>query len=326
MSVDTEREEMKKRVLSGIMMITLAAALLLSGCSGGSAAKGSSDGSLNGKNVSVVTPYLSSVTTKQMVDNIERDLKAEGINVNVVDTKGDFGELASRIEDIVSSKADAMIIVSADPGQVETQLKDAFDAGVPVFGVDSGFIEGMKVNATSDNYEMGKTICRYLFEDLMNKKGTVIALTYRPHPGVVKRCEAFDEMIKDYPDISLITEQQVDVPAGPIESSREIMENLILSNPEKDSVTAVFAAWDEPAIGASQALEAAGRDEVIVTGVDGNSQAVEMIEKGSNLKATLSQNFDGMTDIVVKDVIDLLSGKEIETGEKYAPATLVTKK
>ncbi len=325
MSVDTEREEMKKRVLSGIMMITLAAALLLSGCSGGSAAKGSSDSSLNGKNVSVVTPYLSSVTTKQMVDNIERDLKAEGINVNVVDTKGDFGELASRIEDIVSSKADAMIIVSADPGQVETQLKDAFDAGVPVFGVDSGFIEGMKVNATSDNYEMGKTICRYLFEDLMNKKGTVIALTYRPHPGVVKRCEAFDEMIKDYPDISLITEQQVDVPAGPIESSREIMENLILSNPEKDSVTAVFAAWDEPAIGASQALEAAGRDEVIVTGVDGNSQAVEMIEKGSNLKATLSQNFDGMTDIVVKDVIDLLSGKEIETGEKYAPATLVTK-
>lgn len=307
------------------MMITLAAALLLSGCSGGSAAKGSSDSSLNGKNVSVVTPYLSSVTTKQMVDNIERDLKAEGINVNVVDTKGDFGELASRIEDIVSSKADAMIIVSADPGQVETQLKDAFDAGVPVFGVDSGFIEGMKVNATSDNYEMGKTICRYLFEDLMNKKGTVIALTYRPHPGVVKRCEAFDEMIKDYPDISLITEQQVDVPAGPIESSREIMENLILSNPEKDSVTAVFAAWDEPAIGASQALEAAGRDEVIVTGVDGNSQAVEMIEKGSNLKATLSQNFDGMTDIVVKDVIDLLSGKEIETGEKYAPATLVTK-
>ena len=307
------------------MMITLAAALLLSGCSGGSTVTGSSDGSLKGKNVSVVTPYLSSVTTKQMVDNIEKDLKAEGINVNVVDTKGDFGELASRIEDIVSSKADAMIIVSADPGQVETQLKDAFDAGVPVFGVDSGFIEGMKVNATSDNYEMGKTICRYLFEDLMNKKGTVIALTYRPHPGVVKRCEAFDEMIKDYPDISLITEQQVDVPAGPIESSREIMENLILSNPEKDSVTAVFAAWDEPAIGASQALEAAGRDEVIVTGVDGNSQAVEMIEKGSNLKATLSQNFDGMTDIVVKDVIDLLSGKEIETGEKYAPATLVTK-
>ena len=261
------------------------AALLFSGCSGGSAAKGSSDGSLNGKNVSVVTPYLSSVTTKQMVDNIERDLKAEGINVNVVDTKGDFGEQC------YSSK-----------------------------------IDGMKVNATSDNYEMGKTICRYLFEDLMNKKGTVIALTYRPHPGVVKRCEAFDEMIKDYPDISLITEQQVDVPAGPIESSREIMENLILSNPEKDSVTAVFAAWDEPAIGASQALEAAGRDEVIVTGVDGNSQAVEMIEKGSNLKATLSQNFDGMTDIVVKDVIDLLSGKEIETGEKYAPATLVTKK
>ena len=31
----------------------------------------------------------------------------------------------------------------------------------------------------------------------------------------------------------------------------------------------------------------AGRDEVIVTGVDGNSQAVELINEGSNLKATV---------------------------------------
>ena len=41
----------------------------------------------------------------------------------------------------------------------------------------------------------------------------------------------------------------------------------------------------EPAIGAAQAIEAAGRDEIVVAGIDGNSQAVEMIEKGSVIKA-----------------------------------------
>ena len=255
-----------------------------------------------GKKISILTANLSSVTTNQMCEMMKAGMEKEGMEVTLVDTKGDFGQLASRIEDSVSAKADAIVIVSCDPGQIAPQLQTAFDAGVPVFGCDSGYMEGMMINATSDNYAMGQLITKYLFEDLMGGKGTVIALTHRPHPGVVKRCEAFDDMIKDYPDITLITEQHVEVP-GPIENSRKIMENLILSNSAKDSVTAVWCGWDEPAIGATQALMDAGRDEVIVTGVDGNSQAVELINEGSNLKATVEQNFEGMSQIVVDELV-----------------------
>lgn len=276
------------------------------------------------KKVSILTPYLSSVTTNQMVEAMKALMTEKGMEVTVVDTKGDFAQLASRIEDVVSSKADAIVLVSADPTQVQTQLQTAFDAGIPVFGCDSGFIDGMMVNATSDNHAMGELIARYLFEDLMGKKGTVIALTHRPHPGVVKRCEAFDELIKEYPDIKLITEQHIEVP-GPIENSRKVMENLILANSEKDSITAVWCAWDEPAIGATQALQDAGRSEVIVTGVDGNSQAIEMINKDSNLKATVAQNFEGMANIVVNEMAKMFAGEEIKKGEQYAPATIVKK-
>ena len=277
-----------------------------------------------GKKISILTANLSSVTTNQMCEMMKAGMEKEGMEVTLVDTKGDFGQLASRIEDSVSAKADAIVIVSCDPGQIAPQLQTAFDAGVPVFGCDSGYMEGMMINATSDNYAMGQLITKYLFEDLMGGKGTVIALTHRPHPGVVKRCEAFDDMIKDYPDITLITEQHVEVP-GPIENSRKIMENLILSNSAKDSVTAVWCGWDEPAIGATQALMDAGRDEVIVTGVDGNSQAVELINEGSNLKATVEQNFEGMSQIVVDELVKLFNGEEIEKGYRYAPATLITK-
>lgn len=277
-----------------------------------------------GKNVSLLTANLSSVTTNQMIEYMKAGLEAQGVNVTVVDTKGDFGQLASRIEDSVSSKADAIVLVSADPGLVATQLQMAFDANVPVFGCDSGYMEGMMVNATSDNYKMGEDIARYLFEDLMGGKGTVIALTHRPHPGVAKRCQAFDDLLKQYPDIKLITEQHVEVP-GPIDSARTIMENLILANAAKDSITAVWCAWDEPAIGVTQALTDAGRDEVIVTGVDGNSQAVELIEQGSNLKATMAQNFEGMANIVVTEITKLFSGETVTPGDQYAPAVLITK-
>ena len=277
-----------------------------------------------GKNVSLLTANLSSVTTNQMIEYMKAGLEALGVTVTVVDTKGDFGQLASRIEDSVSSEADAIVLVSADPGLVATQLQMAFDAGVPVFGCDSGYMEGMMVNATSDNYKMGEDIARYLFEDLMGGKGTVIALTHRPHPGVAKRCQAFDDLLKQYPDIKLITEQHVEVP-GPIDSARTIMENLILANAAKDSITAVWCAWDEPAIGVTQALTDAGRDEVIVTGVDGNSQAVELIEQGSNLKATMAQNFEGMANIVVTEIAKLFNGETVTPGDQYAPAVLITK-
>lgn len=279
---------------------------------------------MTGKQVTLMTPYLGSVTTNQMVEFMKAELEAKGAVVTVINTNNDFAELASQVENVASGgQTDAIVLVSADPSQIANQLQDAFDAGIPVFGCDSGFIEGMQVNATSDNYQMGSLIVKYLFEDLMGGKGTVIALTHRPHPGVVKRCEAFDDLIKEYPDITLITEQHV--PAEqPINDAQSIVENLLLANAEKDSVTAIWAAWDEPAIGATQALKEAGRDEVIVTGVDGNQQAVALVAEGGNLKATVAQNFEGMGTIVVEEMEKLFAGEEIEKGEQYAPATLIT--
>ena len=279
--------------------------------------------SFSGKKVSVMTPYLSSVTTNQMVNDLDTKLSAEGAEVTVIDTANDFAALASRIEDVVAAGTDAIVLVSADPTQLENQLQEAFDAGIPVFGVDSGFIDGMQVNATSDNHQMGELIVSYLFDDLMGGEGTVVALTHRPHPGVVKRCEAFDELLTEHDGISLITEQHV--PAEqPINDAQDIVQNLLVSNPEEGSITAIWCGWDEPAIGATQACQEAGRDEILVVGVDGNEQAISLILDGTNLKATVAQNFDGMVDIVVEQMGKLFRGETIQPGELYAEATLIT--
>lgn len=270
-----------------------------------------------------MTPYLSSVTTNQMVEYLQSGLEEKGAEVTVIDTANDFSALASRIEDVVTAQTDGIILVSADPTQLENQLQEAFDAGIPVFGCDSGYIEGMETNATSDNYQMGEMITEYLFNDLMGGEGTVISLTHRPHPGVVKRCEAFDDMIAEEDGIELITEQHI--PAEqPINDAQDTVENLLLSNPDKDSITAIWCGWDEPAIGATQACMEAGRDEILVVGVDGNEQAVSLIQEGTNLKATVKQNFEGMAQIVLEQMELLFTGGETEHGELYADATLIT--
>ncbi len=73
------------------------------------AAKAADGSALAGKKISVMTPYLTSVTTNQMTGFIKDNLEAEGAEVFVIDTANDFAELASRIEDVVSSGTDGIV-------------------------------------------------------------------------------------------------------------------------------------------------------------------------------------------------------------------------
>jgi ribose transport system substrate-binding protein len=303
---------MKKRnllLVMGIVLLSLPSALFASG------------NSEKPKQVSICTPYLSSVTTKEMVEDMEAKLVKNGFTVVINDSANDNSRLVTDIETSVVSGSSAIIIVSVDPKICETQINEAVDAGVAVFGCDAGYIDSMEMNASSDNYQMGEMISTYLF-DKMGKKGTVVHLTHRPHPGVVQRSYAMEDVLKNYPEITLISEHHVDVP-NQINNSKEIVENLLTTYPEKGSINAILCAWDEPAIGATQALQEAGRDEVLVVGVDGNEQALKLINEGTNFKATLAQDFLSMAELVASDVTKVLNGETIDKGEKYIPALLI---
>ena len=303
---------MKKRNLLLIMIISLM--VLPSALFAG----GSSE---QQKQVSICTPYLSSVTTKEMVENMQARLVENGFEVVVNDSANDNSRLVTDIETSVVSGSSAIIIVSVDPKICETQINEAADAGVAVFGCDAGYIDAMQMNASSDNYQMGEMITSYLF-DKMNNEGTIVHLTHRPHPGVVQRSYAMEDVLAKTPNVELISEHHVDVP-NQINNSKEIVENLLTTYPAKGSINAILCAWDEPAIGATQALQEAGRDEVLVVGVDGNEQAVKLINEGTNFKATLAQDFLGMANLVADEVAKVLNGETAGKGEKYVPALLI---
>lgn len=310
---------------SMFILITLLVAIGLTACgsgSGGGNGEGGSGGE-GSKTVSILTPYLSSVTTNEMVEALKQQAEEKGWKTNVIDTKGDVGQLASRMEDVVSSNTDAIILVSTDPNQLKNQIQRAAESNIPVFGCDSGYIDGMTMNATSDNAEMSQLISEYLLEQI-DSEGSLVVLTHRPHPGVLARTVKLDEILEGTPGITKLTEQQVEVP-GPIESARQQMESLLLGNQAEGAITAVWTGWDEAAIGAAQAIEAAGRTDIIVTGIDGNSQAVDMIEKGSPLAATVKQNFLGMTEIVIEQMELVFAGQPVEGTELHAPAELITR-
>jgi len=276
------------------------------------------------KTVAVITPYLASVTTNQMIKAFEREAKAKGWDVVTVDTKGDFGALASRMEDMIARKVDAIVLGSADPNQLKDQIKKSNEAGIPVLGADAGWIPGVTCNVTSDNYVMSAMMTTFLF-NAIDRKGNIVVFTHRPHHGVRKRTLILDAILIENPDIKVITEHHVQVP-GPIEDARKAMESILIANPQPGSIQAVWAGWDEPAIGATQAIIAAGRqNEIVVAGVDGTSQAIELIEKGTPLIATVSQDFEGMMVILVEQLERIFSGKSPISIEVYTPSKLIYK-
>ncbi len=276
------------------------------------------------KTVAILTPYLASVTTNTLIKALEEFGENEGWKVTVIDTKGDFGALANRWEDVIAQGVDAIIMGMGDPNQFKKQIAMADEAGIPVFGGDAGYIDGMICNVTSNNYTLSAQITSYLF-DKLEGQGKLVKFYHSAHPGVRKREIVFDAIEESIPDIEIVAEHFVQVP-GPIEDARKAMQNILLANPNPGNINAVWAAWDEPAIGAMLAIMEAGRqDEIIVVGIDGNEQALEMIKKGSCIKATVKQDFVAMAQIITDQVKKVFNGEEVTDKIFYAPSILMTK-
>ena len=144
------------------------------------------------------------------------------------------------------------------------------------------------------------------------------------HPGVHQREIALDDALKANAEIKQVGEHYVQVP-GQIDDSRSAMDALLLGNPADGAINAVWAAWDEPGIGANLAIEAAGRKGIIIAGIDGNPQAIELIKGCTAYVGTVRQGFGEMANIAATQLNTVLAGGSPEADELFAPVELITR-
>lgn len=277
-------------------------------------------GAASAEDVAVLTPYLSSVATNEMVETFQAGAEEKGWTVNVVDTRGDFQQLASRVEDVTNAGVDAIVLVSVDPNQIGDQVAAAAESGIPVFSLDGALAEGVAANITTDNFALGEILSGYLFEAL-GGEGDIVKFFHSAHPGVRQRELALDEALEATPGIKVIAEHYVQVP-GPIDNARQAMETFIRQH--GDAIDGVWAAWDEPAIGALLALQSDDPDsDAIIAGIDGNPQAVDLIGQCTNLIATVRQDFPGIAGAAVEEIANVLGGGEVTSREIFVEAKVV---
>jgi ribose transport system substrate-binding protein len=273
--------------------------------------------------IALVTPYLAQPGTQFMVEAFQAAAEERGWTVNVIDTAGDVAAVNSRVQDVVTQGVDALVI-NVDPAQVAA-LSEAVDAGIPVFGMDAGSTPEVLVNVTSNGYEMAAVTASYVVDNL-NGVGRVVMFGFNPYPPVQKRGVVAQAIFANSPDIEVVEFIEPDVTDGGIADSRARMEAILAANPEPGSISAVWAAWDQPALGALQAIEAAGREGegIIITGIDANPQALEAIAEGGNFEASIAQDFVGIGGLVAEQIERYLNGEALTQRVVYAPTTLVT--
>ena len=112
---------------------------------------------------------------------------------------------------------------------------------------------------------------------------------------------------------------------GQIEDSRAAMDAILLAHPKPDDITAVWAAWDEPGIGATLSLDAASRQAIVIAGIDGNPQAIDLIKGCTPYVGTVRQGFGEMATIAADQLNKVLAGGTPDKDELYAPVELITR-
>jgi ribose transport system substrate-binding protein len=238
----------------------------------------------------------------------ETKAKELGVDVVVLGTteEGDYAQQVAHIEDLTTKGVDLIVVVPAEASALVPAVEAAVDAGIPVINLDSP-IETDKVSAFigSDNVEGGRMAGEFIAEQLGGEGQVAVIRGRLGNPVEQQRYDGFNEAIKEVAGIELVAEG---VGNWEADQGYTVMEDFLTAHPE---IKAVFAESDRMALGASQAAQAAGRDDILVVGLDGIVEALRAVKDGS-MAADVAQRPDLMGEYAVQYGLELLKTGKID--------------
>ncbi len=123
----------------------------------------------------------------------------------MLDSGGSGERTASNIQDAASRGVDAIIVSMSDLRASRAAIDSAVAAKIPVFAIDSGQVDGVLVDVTTNNWAMSASVSPYLLNE-MGGKGNLIFLRMAEHHGTRKRGDIMATVLKEYPEVKILAE------------------------------------------------------------------------------------------------------------------------
>ena len=217
-------------------------------------------------------------------------------------------EQVAGLKRLIEQQVDALLItpvVSGDPGLI-TVVEEANAAGIPVVALDSE-IGGGRVECTvrSDNVKGEELVTEHIFEQL-GGEGQVAHLqgVLQVQVGAL-RSEGFHNVLSRYPNIELVFEAMGDWHR---EMGARLTRQVLAEHPD---IQAIIAANDLTALGASDAIEEAGRTgQIKVAGFDALPEALLAIYDGK-MTVTIRQAARSMARQALEMALRALRGESV---------------
>ncbi|KKM12404.1 hypothetical protein SY88_04510 [Clostridiales bacterium PH28_bin88] len=251
-----------------------------------------------------------------------RLVKEMGGTPVALDSLGQREKMLSDIETLVQNNVDAIIVLLGDPTFLEPALKKAKEKNIPWISVASGFHPLVDLQIDSNDWAMGAKVGAYLAAR-MGGKGKIVEIYGDLIMPVRARAEALRAVLKEYPEIEIVERHAYTWP-GFLEDSRKWMETILQKYPNKGDIQAVFAAFDGAGMGAVQAIEAAGRNEIFVVGVDGDPVAYDNMKNKGAFAATAAHDLNGMAATAVEWAFKMAQGQKPPVKIMFIDGPLVT--
>ncbi|MTI79677.1 MAG: ABC transporter substrate-binding protein [Firmicutes bacterium] len=270
-----------KKLLSVLFLGVLVFAL--AGCGGGEDPAGDNAGGDDQLVVGFSQMEMNNPWRIAETESIQKEAKERGIKLVYTDAQGSTAKQVSDIESMVAQKVDYIALAPREFEGLAPALDAAKEAGIPVILVDrmaKGTPGEDFVTFIGSNFiEEGERAASWLAET-MDGKGNIVELTGTSGSSVaLDRQKGFvDKLAEVAPEMEIIASQTGDFARA---DGQKVMENLLQS--QGDKIDAVYAHNDEMAIGAINAIKAAGKvpgEDIIVVSVDGTKDALNAIIAG----------------------------------------------
>jgi len=255
--------------------------------------------------------------------------EAEAQDVHLVslaaDRETDVERQYQIIENLIQQGVDAILLAPSGSKELVPAIRKANDAGIPVLLIDTRIDEAAaeSVGAEvvtyigSDNFEGGAVAGRYLAAALGGDGQIAIIEGISGHETADQRRLGFLSGIEGFPGVRVVASQTANWERA---LAYDVAENLLQAHPELD---AIFAANDEMALGAVEAIAAAGRlDDVSVIGFDAIPDALANIRSG-RLQGSVAQFSGEMGRLGVLHAAELLRNGVVPPPEVLTRVELI---
>jgi ribose transport system substrate-binding protein len=233
------------------------------------------------------------------------------LQVQAAEREIDVEKQMQIVENLIQTGIQALCITPSGSREIVSALVKARDAKVPIVVVDTRLDAKAAADAGvkpatfvgSDNYEGGKLAGEYMVKASNGNARVAILEGIPGHETGDSRLRGFKDAVKGTPGITIVASQPANWER---DQGFTVFQNMLQAHPDIDSV---FACSDLMALGAIEALAAAGKaGKVRVVGFDALDDAKKAIAAGT-MAASVAQFPSEMGRVAVENAVKVIRGE-----------------